>query len=222
MKTQQPQHVALLGECYRAFDFFNTFFEAEIKTKPIINIATTNVKSNATGNKSWFIADKWSNNGVMVPEINLSAEYSNLPHEDFLHNLLREMARLRNWENGVSDGSQSYYNQHFKNSAEFFGLEVTQLKGHGFSETSLGQKALEAIDQFCPTESLYVFKRIIGESKKSNLSQVMVDEDTKEMIRELSIAQGIPMKEIVFELVLEAYNAMNFAETKNEEESEED
>lgn len=217
-----PQHVALLNECYYAFDFFNAFFEAEIKTKPIINIATTNVKSNATGSKGWFIADKWSNNGAIVPEINLSAEYSNLPHKDVLHTLLHEMAHLKNWENGLSDCNQNYHNAHFKATAEFFGLEVTKTKAHGYSETSLGERALEAIKELKPTKELYVFKRMVGEAKKSNLSQVMVDEETKDMIRELSVAQGMPMKDVVFELVLEAYNLIMLKEEESDEDDEEE
>lgn len=233
-ESMQPlaTHVALLDECYRAFDFFNEFLAINIKSRVIINIASTNVKSDSTGRKGWFIADKWNSDGNIVSEINLSAEYGNLPYREILHTLLHQMAHLKNWEDGRGDGSNPYHSLAFKEAAELLGLDVEKSKSGGYSETSLGERALEAIDKFTPNESLFVFNRMLGESKKPTLTQIMVDFDTKDMVRELAELEGLPMKEIIFMLVLKAYDEANLGQDKNldedrdeeecEEESEKD
>jgi len=157
----QEKYTNLLNELYRSFDFFNEFFCQGKLNKPIITTQGEKRKGKTWG---WFGKDFWTEHSGeehnKLNEINLTAESLHREPNAVLCTLLHEMAHLKNSQEGIFDCTTTqYHNKEFKKTAEFFGLIVEKMKARGWATTTLGEKALGAIELLKPDVSLYKIVR---------------------------------------------------------------
>ena len=71
--------------------------------------------------------------------------------------LLHEMAHAKNatYELEDTDGRTQYHTIDFRDSALLLGLLCTKVKYHGFANTELGERALDAIAILKPVEKVF-------------------------------------------------------------------
>lgn len=191
----QTKYTNLINELYRSFDFFNGYFCESKLQRPIITIQGEKKKGKTYG---WFGKEFWIEygnevEGNKVNELNLTAEALYRDPNEVLGTLLHEMAHLKNAQDNIPDcNAAQYHNGNFKKVAEFFGLEVSRMKGKGWAVTNLGTKAKEVIDLLAPKIELYKIvrnppQRFTPEPKVINLN---VDISYEEKISYLTSKYG--------------------------------
>lgn len=192
-----------LNELYRSFDFFNQYFADGRLPKVVITVQESGRK-NALG---WFAHQSWIDNicNDHACEINLSAEYIGSNAHDTLCTLLHEMAHLYNASRGVKDcSSGQYHNKHFKNAAEYFGLDVTRIGNRGYAKTNLGERALDAIKELNVDEKMLCSlkrKRQVSVREKRYMS-LIVSHELEDMINSVLSDINLSQKEFVEQAIL--------------------
>lgn len=154
VKAPSTRNQELMDELNKAFVFFNKKY-ANGELPPCIITIQNNGRAKAYG---WFSYGRWSDSVTKkgVPEINISAEYTNRGRDEILGTLLHEMAHYWNAERDIRDCSGSqYHNKHFKTAAEMFGLKVERMKSKGWAWTTLTEDAVEAIKELNPNEDVF-------------------------------------------------------------------
>lgn len=119
------------------------FFDGELP-KPVITIIPDGGRS-----YGWFTPWKaWSESEQGYYEINISAEYLNLPIEQVIATMLHEMVHLYNHENGIKDTSRGsmYHNLKFKTESEKRGLNIEKDNKYGWTITTLNQDGLDFVN----------------------------------------------------------------------------
>lgn len=201
---KQIEHVELLKELHRAFDFFNERFSEGTLNRPIITIQTAG-RTNVLG---WFLREGWEGKTPedITNEINISAEYFDRGATDVLETLLHEMAHLKNFQLGIEDCSKSqYHNIKFKVCAESFGLIVEKMKNRGWAYTQLGEDAQKAIEDLNPNEDLFKLTRRRGGKKHiAKYHQLIVELNYKDKAEALAEALGMSKKDAIQQLIDDA------------------
>ena len=140
------------------YDFANERFFHIKAEKPQITIQS----NGRTSVQGWFTADKvWTVDGGRYYEINICAEYLDLPITEIANIILHEMVHYKNKADGVYGccRNSTYHNNHFKKTAETHGLNAGKIGYKGFAATSLnetGKQLLQdAIDaDILPSETM--------------------------------------------------------------------
>ena len=197
MITIQEKHTNLINELYRSFDFFNGYFCDNKLPRPIITLQGEKRKGKTLG---WFGKNFWTEFGgegtvekSSLHELNLTAEALYRDPKEVLQTMIHEMAHLKNAHDNIPDcNAAQYHNSNFKKTAEFFGLEVSRMKGRGWASTSLGEKANQVIELLAPKTELYKIvrtppERYVPEPKVINLN---VDISYEEKIAYLTSKYG--------------------------------
>lgn len=186
--------MALINELYRSFDFFNEYFCQNTLKRPIITIQGDKQLGTTYG---WFGKGFWKENTeegeVTIDELNLTAEALHREPKYVLETLLHEMAHLKNAQEDISDcTSTQYHNEHFKKTAEFFGLVVDRLKGKGWAKTSLDLKATDAIEKLQPKVEIYQIVRTPPTKPKKDPTTISLNVGLEfgEMIEEMAGIYG--------------------------------
>jgi len=195
----------LLGELYRAFDFFNDRFMENDLPKVVITIQEAG-RRNALG---WFGKSFWSDRvcGDGVSEINFSAEFMYRSPEAILETLLHEMAHLKNAVDGVRDcTSGQYHNKHFKNTAEKFGLTVERGGNKGYAFTSLDEEGLKAVSDFNPDKKAFsgLRRKTVKPATEKRYMSLIVDRAFADLIASGITRTGLTQKQFVEFAISEA------------------
>ncbi len=193
-KSIQQKYTDLIEELYRSFDFFNNHFcNGELK-RPII---TTQGDKREGSTYGWFGKQFWLDSSEekseYIDELNLTAESLHRDPEQVLETLLHEMAHLKNAQVDILDCTKSqYHNDKFKKAAEFFGLNVSKMKGKGWAITTLGETAKGAIALLKPKIELYKIVRRPPKVEKPEPKVIMlqVGLDYEEKIMKLEETYG--------------------------------
>lgn len=187
-KNIQDKYIDLLNELYRAFDFFNDYFCQNKLNRPLITLQG-DINQKTYG---WFGKEFWKDNReegeLLIDELNLTAETLHREPGQVLQTLLHEMAHLKNAQENIFDCTATqYHNENFKKAAEHFGLNVEKMQGKGWAKTSLGLKAVEAIEKFGINESLYKIVRTppVKPKKLPTTISLNVGLDYEDMINDL-------------------------------------
>ncbi len=117
------------------------YFEGSL-VMPVITIMTSpRTNGHFTLGKTWRAEDDHFH------EINISAEHLNRPIENIMATLCHEMVHYYCFVNGIKDTSQNgrYHNRLFKEEAEKRGLQISYVKGIGYSETEPGKEFVEVL-----------------------------------------------------------------------------
>ena len=136
----------VIDELETLFSKFNArFFENKLE-RPVITVSPDHTRGAYGWCTSWKAWQNGAKEGGFY-EVNLCAEYLNLPYEETCGTLLHEMVHLLNLQDGVQDTSRSgtYHNKKFKETAEAHGLIVEKGEKYGWHKTSLSPEALEFV-----------------------------------------------------------------------------
>lgn len=195
---QDNTHLQLMAELYRAFDFFNVHYKSEL-TRPVITINTAGTRK-AMG---WFCKDIWMQDEKPVCEINICGEALAKGIMQTMGTLLHEMAHFKNHILGVKDNNdQQRHNMLFREQAENFGLIVAPPSDqYGWAHTDLLPETERLIkNELKPNKELFtLYRRAFNEqkkkAKKSTLTPVMIDQETKAMIKVAAEELGMSQKD---------------------------
>lgn len=192
-------HLQLMAELYRSFDFFNAHFKSEL-ARPVITINTVGTRKA----RGWFCKDIWMQDEKPVCEINIGGEALVRGIMQAMEVLLHEMAHYKNHTLEIKDNNdQQRHNKLFKEQAENFGLVVAApTDQYGWAHTSLTPETIKLIkEKLKPNEELYVlYRKAFNEqkkkAKKSTLTPVMIDKETKEKIKAAAEELGMSQKDL--------------------------
>lgn len=200
------RYINLINELYRSFHFFNDYFcKGELK-EPLITIQGDKRKGSTYG---WFGKNFWSENTdentkTKLDELNLTAESLHREPVNVLETLLHEMAHLKNAQDNIFDCTKTqYHNDKFKKAAEFFGLEVSRMKGKGWAKTALGEKAQAAIALLKPNNDLYKIVRTPPEILKPDPKTIMLAVDLSYQDKIDYLTNHLGKKRIVAETAID-------------------
>lgn len=202
----------VLDELHRAFDYFNEEFVDGVLPKVIITIQESGRK-NALG---WYGKGFWSDKacGGSACEINISAEHMNRSADSILETLLHEMAHLYNSIKKIRDvSSGQYHNKKFKTAAELFGLDVEKGGTRGWSWTTLGSGAKNAIVKFKPNVDILTSlkRKTIKTVKKKRYMSLIISSHLEEMLSEAITESGMSQRQFVEDAIVSKINQFNYS-----------
>jgi hypothetical protein len=157
-----------VDELHRAFDLLNKeFFEGKLP-EPAITVQTRGKRLSmgwVTSKPVW--ADREGK--VKKYELNISAEYLNLPLLETIDTMMHEMVHLWNLVHNVKDTSRggTYHNKNFKTECERRGFEFHMKKPdpkYGWAFPRLTEEAVSRILQLGIDEKAFLLARTDGES----------------------------------------------------------
>lgn len=144
----------LIAEFERAYDFFNDRFLGGSLRRDVV-IAVERPHRRRSG---YFCASQWRRGDVVLGHLAICTNVLGQGADEALAVLLHEMVHQRNHQVGLDDcdARTQYHNSHFRDVATVFGLECAKRSPRvGYGMTTLAPRAIEAIRDFHPDESLF-------------------------------------------------------------------
>ena len=153
---------AIAEELVRAYRFFNAdLFGNALRAAVTITVQTSGRRRARLG---WHSHSRWKigTGRRLIAEVNVVAESLSRGVEDVMETLLHEMAHHYNHERKIKDTTRSgvYHNKRYKAAAELAGLICTRTPEHGWSSTSLGPRAKDAIRRLQPKRDVFSMTRL--------------------------------------------------------------
>lgn len=144
----------LIAEFERAYDFFNARFLGGTLRRDVV-IAVEGPHRRHVG---YFSASQWRKGDIVLGHLAICTNALGQGADAALAVLLHEMVHQRNHQVGLDDCDTrtQYHNSHFRDVATVFGLECAKRSPRvGYAMTTLAPRAVEAIRDFHPDESLF-------------------------------------------------------------------